>query len=158
MANILIVDDDEIAAELASSALLEAGHVCGWVSGGRQALDLLRWRRPDILLLDQDMPEMTGAQVLRELRTSEQHYDLPVIMFTEITKKADENAARFNGAQAYVRKPFSPPCLLEQVERILATRAARPQHLALEQYLAQSAGRWRDAPGRVQTTLRRFSV
>ena len=158
MAHILRVDDDEIVAELASSALLEAGHICGWVGSGRKALDLLRWRRPDILLLDQDMPEMTGAQVLRELRTSEKHYDLPVIMFTGITGEADEKAARFNGAQAYVRKPFSSSYLLEQVERLLATRAARPQHLALEQYLAQSAGRWRDAPERAQTTLRRYSV
>lgn len=158
MAHILIVDDDEIVAELASTALLDAGHVCGWVGSGREALDLLRWRRPDILLLDQDMPEMTGAQVLRELRTSPRHYDLPVIMFTRITGQTDEQAARFNGAQAYVRKPFSSVLLLREVETLLANRGAGPQHLALEDYLARSAGRWRDAPTGRPQTLRRYSL
>lgn len=158
VAHILIVDDDEIVAELASSTLLDAGHACGWVGSGREALDLLRWRRPDILLLDQDMPGMTGAQVLRELRTSPRHYDLPVIMFTGITGEIDEQTARFNGAQAYLRKPFSSGLLLREVEGLLATSGAGPQHLALEDYLARSAGRWRDAPADRPQSLRRYSL
>ena len=158
MAHILIVDDDELVAELASSALLDAGHICGWVGSGREALDLLRWRRPDVLLLDQDMPGMTGAQVLRDLRTSPRHYDLPVIMFTGIAGDADEQAARFNGAQAYLRKPFCPELLLREVEALLARRQTAPQHLALEDYLARSAERWRDAPVAGAHRLRRYSL
>lgn len=158
MAHILIVDDDEIVAEVASAALLDAGHICGWVGSGREALDLLRWRRPDVLLLDQDMPEMTGAQVLRELRTSPRHYDLPVIMFTGITGAADEQAARFNGAQAYLRKPFASEALLREIETLLNQRRTSPQHLALEDYLARSTGRWKDSPRSGTQTLRRYSL
>ena len=74
MAFILIVDDDEIVAQLATDILMDAGHTCGWVGDGESALDLLRWRRPDLLLLDQDMPGITGAQVLRSLRCSAERH------------------------------------------------------------------------------------
>ena len=146
MPKILIVDDDEIIARLASDILLDAGHACGWVPGGEQALDLLRWRRPDLLLLDQDMPGMTGSQVLRSLRSSADLYDLPVIMFTGISGKQDENAAYHNGAQAYLRKPFTAETLLREIDHLLLARAERPQHLTLMDHLEQATGRWRDAP------------
>ena len=148
MAHILIVDDDEIVAQLASELLFDAGHACGWVDNGEKALDLLRWRRPDLLLLDQDMPGLTGSQVLRSLRSSAENYDLPVIMFTGITGEADENTAYHNGAQAYLRKPFQPDTLLREVEYVLESRARRPQHLSLIDHLEQASGRWRDAPAK----------
>ena len=145
MSTILIVDDDEIIAQMASDILMDAGHACGWVADGLQALDLLRWRRPDVLLLDQDMPGLTGAQVLRSLRSSADLYDLPVIMFTGISGAADENAAYHNGAQAYIRKPFRAETLLREIDHILTVRARRPQHLDLMDHLEQATGRWRDS-------------
>ncbi|MBX7540226.1 response regulator [Qipengyuania sphaerica] len=148
MSHILIVDDDEIVAQLASEVLMDAGHVCGWVGDGEKALDLLRWRRPDLLLLDQDMPGLTGAQVLRSIRSSAENYDLPVIMFTGITGSADENAAFHNGAQAYLRKPFQAETLLREVAEVLDVRSKRPQHLSLMDHLEQATGRWRDAPAK----------
>ena len=146
MPHILIVDDDEIIAQLASEILMDAGHACGWVCDGEKALDLLCWRRPDLLLLDQDMPGLTGAQVLRSLRSSAETYDLPVIMFTGISGKADENAAYHNGAQAYLRKPFDAKSLLREVDEVLMPRASRPAHTSLTEHLEQATGRWRDAP------------
>ena len=140
MAHILIVDDDEIVAELAAGALIDAGHACGWVTNGEEALSLLKWRRPDLLLLDQDMPGMTGGQVLRELRSSERNYDLPVIMFTGISGAEDEAAAYYNGAQDYLRKPFEPRFLLRKVEIVLRSRAERPQHRELREVMEMNAG------------------
>ena len=140
MAHILIADDDEIIAELASQALIEAGHACGWVTDGFQALKLLEWRRPDLLLLDQDMPGMKGSQLLRELRNSPSYYDLPIIMFTAITGKEDEEQALFNGAQDYVRKPFDPDRLVLTVSSVLRARSERPRHLELRTLLERSAG------------------
>ena len=146
MPHILIVDDDEMIAQLASEVLMDAGHACGWVSDGEKALELLRWRRPDLLLLDQDMPGLTGAQVLRSLRSSAETYDLPVIMFTGISGVEDENAAFHNGAQAYIRKPFKADVLIREVDEVLAPRAERPRHTSLMDHLEQATGRWRDAP------------
>lgn len=147
MAHVLIVDDDPIIAEFASEILISAGHACGWVTDGQEAMDLLKWRRPDLMLLDQDMPDMTGAQVLRKLRNSPEHYDLPVIMFTGITGHQDEQSAFYNGAQDYVRKPFDPQFLLMKINGILKTRATHPQHRSLEELMSQENNPQRRADG-----------
>lgn len=79
MAHILIVDSDEAAAETAASELIDAGHACGWVTSGDKALTLLEWRRPELLLLAGELKGLSGPQLLRELRQSARHHDLPVI-------------------------------------------------------------------------------
>lgn len=135
MAHILICDDDELIAELAADILISEGHACGWVTDGQKALDLLQWRRPDLLLLDQDMPNLTGYQVLRYIRTSENLYDLPVIMFTAIAGPQEEDRARYQGAQEYIRKPFDQKFLLWRVNQVLRAHAERPRHVALADLL-----------------------
>lgn len=140
MANILIADDDEIIARLASDCLINAGHACGWVTDGEQALRLLKWRRPDLLLLDQDMPGMSGASLLRKLRVSEEFYDLPVVMFTVISGLRDEEQAIYAGAQDYIRKPFDAKVLVSKINRVLEARRRRPRHLDLRTALAREAG------------------
>lgn len=146
MAYILIVDDDELAAEMASLVLIDAGHACGWVTSGNTALALLQWRRPDLVLLDQNLPGLSGKQVLRELRQSERNYDLPVIMFTAINGAEDEVVALYNGAQDYIRKPFDPRRLLSKVERTLQRRTERPAHLDLRECVARGNGQGREWP------------
>lgn len=131
MAYIVIADDDELIAEMASGILMDAGHACGWVSDGEKARALLQWRRPDLLLLDHDMPGVLGSTLLRELRQSEDLYDLPVMMFTRMSGEADEAAARLNGAQDFIRKPFDPKFLVWRVELLLNARAERPRHRPL---------------------------
>jgi CheY-like chemotaxis protein len=141
MAHILIVDDDVIIAEVASEALINAGHACGWVTSGEQALKVLKHRRPDIMLLDQDMPGMTGTQVLRRLRASPTFYDLPVIMFSAIKGRQDIEQAMFAGATDYISKPFKPAELSWKIEEIMAKRLGRPQHKSLQRVLEESSGR-----------------
>lgn len=140
MARILIADDDELVAELASQVLIDAGHACGWVTTAEDTLALLVKKRPDILLLDQDMPGMSGLTMLRQLRGSPDFYDLPVIMFTAMTGLNDEAQAIYAGAQDYVRKPFDAAGLKSRVARLLAKRGSRPKHIDLKTHLAQSAG------------------
>ena len=108
MAYIVIADDDELIAELASQVLIDAGHACGWVTSGEDCWALLKGRRPDVLLLDQNMPGISGVSLLRRLRQSEAYYDLPVIMFTAMTGAEDETQAIYAGAQDFIRKPFDP--------------------------------------------------
>ena len=135
MAFVLIIDDDDIVSERASDTLIAAGHACGWVTDVEKARTLLRWRRPDLVLLDQDLPGVTGGTFLREIRSSAQFYDLPVIMFTAATSASDETRALYNGAQDYIRKPFDPKFLIWRVNHALEMRAARPQHQRLEEWL-----------------------
>ena len=148
MAHILVVDDDDIVAELASEILIGEGHACGFVSDAAEAWRLLQWRRPDLLLLDENMPGESGSTFLRRLRSSPQFYDLPVIMFTSIAGKEDERRALYNGAQDYVRKPVNPRLLAWRVERVLTARANRPKHRKLDEWAEFQLHHRKDAPPR----------
>jgi DNA-binding response OmpR family regulator len=150
MARILIVDDDELIAQIATEALIDAGHACGWVPSGEAALDLLKTgKRPSLLLLDQTMPGISGINLLRELRGSPKHYDLPVIMFTTMSGRDDEARAIFAGAQDFIRKPFDRAVLINRVDRLLARRQTASDHKPLHIWLAESTG-WAtaDTPAR----------
>ncbi|AWW74476.1 response regulator [Erythrobacter sp. KY5] len=140
MAYILIADDDELIAELASQVLIDAGHACGWVTSGEECWALLQRKRPDILLLDQDMPGISGVSLLRKLRQSEDYYDLPVIMFTAMSGADDETQAIYAGANDYIRKPFDPRGLTSRIQHILSKRRDQPRHLDLKTYLARNSG------------------
>ncbi len=131
MARILIADDDELVAELASEVLIDAGHACGWVTSAEAAWTCVRRKRPDILLLDQTMPGESGLTLLRRLRQSAQLYDLPVMMFTAMNGDADEAQAIYAGAQDFIRKPFDPALLVRRVERMIKLRGDRPRHVDL---------------------------
>jgi DNA-binding response OmpR family regulator len=136
MARILIADDDELIAELASEVLIDAGHACGWVTSAEEAWACVRRKRPDVLLLDQSMPGESGIALLRRLRQSSQFYDLPVIMFTAMNGAADEAQAIYAGAQDYIRKPFDPALLMRRVARMIKLRGDRPRHVDLRTALA----------------------
>lgn len=133
MARILIADDDELIAELASEVLIDAGHASGWVTSAAEAWRCVNRRRPDLLLLDQSMPGESGMTLLRRLRRSPQLYDLPVIMFTAMNGEQDELQAIYAGAQDFLSKPFDPIDLVARVARILKLRAGRPGHVDLRQ-------------------------
>ena len=140
MAHILIADDDELIAELASQTLIDAGHACGWVTTGESAWQVIGKRRPDVLLLDQDMPGMSGVTLLRKMRGSPEFYDLPVIMFTAMSGAEDEQQAIYAGAQEFVRKPFDPRILIGRIQRVLSKKHNQPRHTDLKTHLARSAG------------------
>ncbi len=131
MARILIADDDELIAELASEVLIDAGYACGWVTCAEAAWTCARRKRPDILLLDQEMPGESGMTLLRRLRRSPVLYDLPVIMFTAISGEQDEMQAIYAGAQDFLRKPFDPADLVRRVTRLIKLRGDRPRHVDL---------------------------
>lgn len=140
MARILIADDDELIAELASEVLIDAGHACGWVTSAEAAWECLRRKRPDILLLDQTLPGESGLTLLRRLRQSAKFYDLPVMMFTAMNGDADEAQAIYAGAQDFIRKPFDPALLVRRVARMIRLRGNRPRHVDLKTALAIDSG------------------
>lgn len=119
MAQILIVDRDEAVGEAMAEVLTQAGHGCAWLSDGDLALALLKWRWLDLVLLDEGLSGLSGAQVLRELRNSAMNYDTPVIM-------TGENPGG-DGAQAWLIKPFERRDLLRKVDLTLEAPAERPR-------------------------------
>lgn len=119
MARIIMAEDDEIVADVVRDALIGAGHAVGALENGRDALFTIRQRKPDLVILDCNMPEMGGMLVLRELRQSREFHDLPVLMLTGRQGEKDEDQAFFEGADDYMRKPFDPEELVFRVEELL---------------------------------------
>lgn len=148
MAHILVIDDDDIVAELASEILIGAGHASGFVSSTAEAWRLLQWRRPDLLLLDEALPGETGLTFLRRLRCSAEFYDLPVIIFTGASGPDEERRALYHGAQDFIRKPVHPRLLTWRVNQILSARADRPRHRELEEWAEFQLRTHKDAPPR----------
>lgn len=132
MARILIADDDELIAEIASEVLIDAGFACGWVTTAAAAWTCVQKKRPDLLLLDHSMPGESGMTLLRRLRQSSAFYDLPVIMFTAMSGEQDQLQAIYAGAQDFVSKPFDPAQLVARVRRIFTLRGDRPRHVDLK--------------------------
>lgn len=144
MAHILIIDDDDIGAELAVNVLLDAGHAAGWVPDAETAMDLFERRLPDLVLLDQNMPGENGTALLRRLRNSPKYYDLPVIMLTGAQGHEEEQIARFSGAQDYIRKPLNPKMLLYRINLLLKAN----QHTSTHRTIGQRIGTENDVQQR----------
>ncbi len=125
MARIIIADDDEIAGTIARDALTEAGHVVGLVADGKDALAAIRVKVPDLVVLDCNMPELSGLLVLRAMRDDKAMWNIPVLMLTGRQSDRDVELARYEGAGDYMKKPFDPDELVFRVEELLKAHSKR---------------------------------
>ena len=148
MAHILIADDDELVAAILADAFARAGHPSHWVPNARAAWESVHERRPDIVLLDQEMPDTPGLALLAKLRVSPLFYDLPVVILSGKRGAVEGEAALRAGAQDFLRKPFDPEALVSRVERLLEEGSGAPPLSALheepacEDGIAASALHW----------------
>lgn len=125
MAMIIIADDDEIVTGIVHAALTEAGHVVGVLDNGADALRAIQAKRPDLVVLDCNMPEMGGLLVLREMRSNDALAHIPVMILTGRRGANDVELAYFQGADDYMKKPFDPEELVFRAEELLARRGPR---------------------------------
>jgi DNA-binding response OmpR family regulator len=123
MALIIYAEDDDIVGELVQNTLIDAGHALGVVGDGKDALRLVKARKPDLLILDIGLPGMSGSEVLDAIRRDPQAYNLPILILTARRGAEDEAIARWAGATEYLRKPFDPDELVAIVDRLLKARA-----------------------------------
>ena len=125
MGRIILAEDEEISGSIASGALMNAGHAVGWLKDGSEVLAVLKRRRPDLLILDCNMPGMSGIMVLQEMRRGADLFDLPVLMLTARTSVSDERIARFAGANEYLTKPFDLVELVDTAEDLMNGKCRR---------------------------------
>ncbi|WP_375427660.1 response regulator transcription factor [uncultured Sphingomonas sp.] len=123
MARIILAEDDEIVAELVQDVLMAAGHGVGVLPTGVEALAVIRARMPDLVILDCNMPGMSGLLVLREMRNTPKLARIPVLMLTGRRSEKDVSLAMYDGANDYMKKPFDPDELVFRVEELLPTGA-----------------------------------
>jgi len=113
---ILVVDDEPQIAEIATDYLRLAGYDVITAADGVRALEEVRGRRPDLVVLDLGLPRLDGIDVARAIRTEA---DLPIIMLTARVQEDDRLHGLEVGADDYITKPFSPRELVARVRAVL---------------------------------------
>ena len=124
---ILIVDDEPFNLDLLEQELMEYDYVIERAVDGADALEKTESFAPDLILLDYMMPKMSGLQVVRQLRQSNKHNGIPVILLTAKASQEDKIAGLDAGADDYVTKPFDSFELLARVRAMLRIKDLHDQ-------------------------------
>jgi DNA-binding response OmpR family regulator len=113
---ILIVDDDIELRELIGFALRQAGYLVVTAADGAEALTMFDREQPDLLILDVNLPQISGLEVCRRVRETA---TTPIMMLTVRSSEEDQVQGLDMGADDYLTKPFSPRTLLARVRALL---------------------------------------
>ena len=116
---VLIVEDNELNMKLFHDLLEAQGYDTLQTREGLHALELARNHRPDLILMDIQLPEISGLEVTKWLKEDEDLSHIPVIAVTAFSMKGDEERIREGGCEAYISKPISVTYFLETVRRFL---------------------------------------
>jgi two-component system, OmpR family, phosphate regulon response regulator PhoB len=123
---ILIVEDEVDVAELLAHHLKKAGFVVEMATNGRVALASIRDQPPTLVVLDLMLPEMSGLDLCRAIRSDPRTKEMAVVMLSARTEEIDRVLGFELGADDYVVKPFSPREFVLRIQAILRRRAASP--------------------------------
>jgi two-component system, OmpR family, phosphate regulon response regulator PhoB len=116
---ILIVEDEQPIRDMIAFALRRAGFDVAEAEDSRHARVQMTDRRPDLVLIDWMLPDMSGLELTRHIKRESATRDLPVIMLTARAAEGDKVAGLDGGADDYVTKPFSPRELLSRINAVL---------------------------------------
>ena len=119
MAKILVIDDEQGIRHLLDTLLRRKGYDVVLADGGRKGLELFRRERPDVIVLDLNMPEMDGVTVLQQIRSVD--LNQPVIILTGAGTPEREQQVRALGVSEFVEKEFSLHRLGDALNRLLKT-------------------------------------
>lgn len=117
---ILVVDDSTTVRKLIAGKLEKSGHTVICAEDGVEGLAKIRECVPDLVLLDITMPRMDGYEVCRQIRSSEESKDIPVVMISGKDGFFDKVRGRIAGTTAYITKPFGPETLMKALETYLS--------------------------------------
>jgi two-component system phosphate regulon response regulator PhoB len=129
---ILIVEDERPIREMIAFGLRRAGFDVREAEDCRGAREEVANRRPDLVLVDWMLPDMSGLELTRALKRDRETEELPVIMLTARGEEADKVAGLEGGADDYVTKPFSPRELLARINAVLRRSGASGAGDAIE--------------------------
>ncbi len=118
-ATILVAEDDNTQRTLYADILEQAGYRVLQASDGLSSIALAREQRPDLVLVDVTMPDVSGWNVVRQLRDDYTLGALKVIMLTGLAESFDRDASIAAGADSHLTKPIAPVQLLSEIKRVL---------------------------------------
>jgi two-component system, cell cycle response regulator DivK len=116
---VLIVEDNELNMKLFNDLLQAHGYTTVQARDGKDVLKLAREHRPDLILMDIQLPEISGLEVTRLIKQDSELKLIPVIAVTAFAMKGDEEKIRQGGCEAYIAKPISVTHFLQTVQRFL---------------------------------------
>jgi two-component system cell cycle response regulator DivK len=116
---VLIVEDNELNMKLFRDLLEAHGYQTSGTSNGVEALDLVRKLRPDLVLMDIQLPQVSGLEVTRWIKDDPELRGIPVVAVTAFAMKGDEERIREGGCEAYLSKPISVGKFIETVRRFI---------------------------------------
>jgi two-component system cell cycle response regulator DivK len=117
---VLIVEDNELNMKLFHDLLEAHGYHILQTRDGMEALQIARDHKPDLILMDIQLPEVSGLQVTKWIKQDNMLKHIPVVAVTAFAMKGDEEKIREGGCEAYLAKPISVLAFLQTVERFLS--------------------------------------
>ncbi len=116
---VLIVEDNELNMKLFRDLLEAHGFNTLETKNGHEALDLTREHHPDLIILDIQLPEVSGLEVTRWIKEDESIKNIPIVAVTAFAMKGDEEKIREGGCEAYMAKPISVSQFIETVKNFI---------------------------------------
>ncbi len=117
---VLIVEDNELNMKLFNDLLEVHGYATLQSREGEEALRLARRHKPDLIIMDIQLPEVSGLEVTKRLKADKDLRDIPVVAVTAFAMKGDEEKIRAGGCEAYLAKPISVNVFIETVRKYIA--------------------------------------
>jgi two-component system cell cycle response regulator DivK len=116
---VMIVEDNELNMKLFRDIIEATGYETVRTRSGLEALDLAREHKPDLILMDIQLPEVSGLEVTKWLKQDDELLSIPVIAVTAFAMKGDEERIRQGGCEGYISKPISVPKFIETIKSYL---------------------------------------
>jgi len=117
---VLIVEDNDLNMKLFNDLLVAHGYGTLQTKDGVEALALARQHHPDLILMDIQLPEVSGLQVTQWIKEDDDLRKIPIIAVTAFAMKGDEEKIRDGGCEAYIAKPISVAGFLRTIEQFLS--------------------------------------
>ena len=134
---VLIVEDNELNMKLFHDLLEAHGIDTVQTREGKLAFDMAKEHKPDLIIMDIQLPEISGLEITEKLKQDEELKEIPVIAVTAFAMKGDEKKIREGGCQDYISKPISVSRFIESVKKHLGEETAEEEVPSFDQEVGQ---------------------
>jgi DNA-binding response OmpR family regulator len=115
----MVIDDEPFILMMIEDKLQKAGIDVVTSRQSKGVMEIIRRENPDLIILDWMMPEVSGIEICKDLKSDKTLSEIPIFMLTAKGQEDDEKIGLMSGADRYITKPFSPKLLLEMVQEAL---------------------------------------